>query len=229
MSDTKGDATQNSASRDGAIDRVLEYLFMSSPASIESFQLTRLNAAANLRKELHEVFDELVEAEVQARLAQCVLARKGSENLAVAGSITIGSGANHNAQIAAARATIRLTNRSPTRSPSRVVTRRSAAADSAASSCIARFHSTGPDDSKHSSIKSRIRSRTVRPKNRPGRAIPAKLTIRPLITRSATATRTPRFRASLHLVATPATISKSSRATTTLLSFRRPNRNSIAI
>jgi hypothetical protein len=189
-----------------------------------------LNAAANLRKELHEVFDELVEAEVQARLAQCVLARKGSENLAVAGSITIGSGANHNAQIAAARATIRLTNRSPTRSPSRVVTRRSAAADSAASSCIARFHSTGPDDSKHSSIKSRIRSRAVRPKHRPARAIPAKLTNRALITRSPTANRA-RFPASLHLVATPATISKSSRATTTLLSFRSPNsnRNSIAI
>src|SRR5579864_5568158 len=180
MSHTKGDATQDSASRDGAIDRALEYLFMSSAASIESFQLSRLNAAANLRKELHEVFDELVEAEVQARLAQCVLARKGSENLAAAGSIAIGSGANHNAQIAAARATIRLTNRSPTRSPTRspirAATRRTAPADSAASSCIARFNSTGPDDSKHSSIKSRIRSRTVRPKNRPARAIPAKLT-----------------------------------------------------
>jgi hypothetical protein len=76
MPGTKGDANQDSPSRDGAIDRTLEYLFTSSGASIESFHLSRLNAVANLRKELHEIFDEWVEAEVQARLAQGLLARK---------------------------------------------------------------------------------------------------------------------------------------------------------
>jgi hypothetical protein len=96
MPGTKGDASQDLPSRDGAIDRALEYLFTSSGASLESFHLSRLNAVANLRKELHEILDEWVEAEVQARLAQGLLARKNSENLAAAGSITIGSGENRN-------------------------------------------------------------------------------------------------------------------------------------
>ena len=113
----------------------LEYLFTSSGASIESFRLSRLNAIANLRKELHEIFDEWVEAEVQARLAQGLLARKNSENLAAASSITINSGEKRAAQIAATRSTIRL----PTRLPTRTATRRTAAADSAARSCIARL------------------------------------------------------------------------------------------
>ena len=86
MPGTKGDANQDSPSRDGAADRALEYLFTSSGASLESFHLSRLNAVANLRKEMHEIFDEWVEAEVQARLAQELLARKNSENLVAAGS-----------------------------------------------------------------------------------------------------------------------------------------------
>ena len=100
MPDTKGDANQDSPSREDAIDRPLEYLFTSSGASIESFHLSRLNAVANLRKELHKIFEEWVEAEVQARLAQWLLARKNSETLAHPGSVTIDSGGNCNARIA---------------------------------------------------------------------------------------------------------------------------------
>lgn len=220
---TKGDAGQDSPSREDAIDGPFEYLLTSSSASVESFHLSRLNAVANLRKELHELFEEWVEAEVQARLAQWLLARKNSENLAAAGSITIASTENRNAQIAATPST--------TRSHTRTTTRHTAAADSAARSCVVRLNSTASDDSNHSSIKSRIRGRPVGAKNRAARTLPATLTSRPLITHSATVIRTPRFPAFVHLVATPesATNSKSNKATTTLLSFRRPNRNSIAI
>jgi hypothetical protein len=220
---TKEDAGQDSPSREDAIDGPFEYLLTSSSASIESFHLSRLNAVANLRKELHELFEEWVEAEVQARLAQWLLARKNSENLAPAGSITIASTENRNAQIAATPST--------TRSHTRTTTRHTAAADSAARSCVVRLNSTASDDSNHSSIKSRIRGRPVGAKNRAARTLPATLTSRPLITHSATVIRTPRFPAFVHLVATPesATNSKSNKATTTLLSFRRPNRNSIAI
>jgi len=227
MPGTNGDANQDSPSRDGAIDRALEYLFTSSGASIESFHLSRLNAVANLRKEIHEIFDEWVEAEVQARLAQGLLARKNSENIAAAGSITINSGEKRAAQIAATCSTIRL----PTRLPTRTATRRTAAPDSAARSCIARLGSNHSDNSKHASINSSIRGRTVRAKNRSPRAVTAKLTSRPLITRSATVSRTPRFPLFARPAAAPisANISKSSKATPTLLSFRRPNRNSIAI
>jgi hypothetical protein len=226
MPRTKEDAGQDS-SREDAIDGPFEYLLTSSGASIESFHLSRLNAVANLRKELHELFEEWVEAEVQARLAQWLLARKNSETLAAAGSITIASTENRNAQIAATPST----SRSPTRSPTRTTTRRTAAADSAARSCVARLNSTGSDDSNHSSIKSRIRGRPVGARNRAAGTVPATLTSRALITRPATVSRTPRFPAFVHLVATPesANISKSNKATTTLLSFRRPNRNSIAI
>jgi hypothetical protein len=220
---TKEDAGQDSPSREDAIEGPFEYLLTSSSASIESFRLSRLNAVANLRKELHELFEEWVEAEVQARLAQWLLARKNSENLAAAGSITIASTENRNAQIAATPST--------TRSPTRTTTCHTAAADSAARSCVVRLNSTASDDSNHSSIKSRIRGRPVGAKNRAARTLPATLTSRPLITHSATVIRTPRFPAVVHLVATPesATNSKSNKATTTLLSFRRPNRNSIAI
>jgi len=204
---TKEDAGQDSPSREEAIEGPFEYLLTSSGASIESFHLSRLNAVANLRKELHELFEEWVEAEVQARLAQWLLARKNSETLAAAGSITIASTENRNAQIAATPST----SRSPTRSPTRTTTRRTAAADSAARSCVARLHSTASDDSNRSSIKSRIRGRAIGAKNRAARTLPATLTSRPLITHSATVIRTPRLPAFVHLVATPesATTSKS--------------------
>ena len=91
MPRSKGDAKQNSGSREDAIDRPLEYLFTSSDASIESFRLSRLNAVANLRKELHEIFEEWIEAEVQARLAQWLLARKNPERAAAVDPATIDS------------------------------------------------------------------------------------------------------------------------------------------
>lgn len=91
MPRSKVDAKQSSASQGDAIDRPLEYLFASSDASIESFRLSRLNAVANLRKELHEIFEEWVEAEVQARLAQWLLARKNPERAAAADPATIDS------------------------------------------------------------------------------------------------------------------------------------------
>lgn len=219
MPGTKAGANQDSASREDAIDRPLEYLFTSSGASIESFHLSRLNAVANLRKELHEIFEEWVEAEVQARLAQWLLARKNSETLADAGSITIELGGSC-AQISAAR------------SPTRTATRRTAAADFAVRSCIACLNSRDPDNSSNSSIDSSIRGRAMRAKNRAARAVTAKLTNRPVITRSAIVSRTQRFPVFVHPDAAPesASISKSSKATPTLLSFRRPNRNnSIAI
>jgi hypothetical protein len=223
MPGTKGDANQDSPSRDGAIDRALEYLFTSSGASLESFHLSRLNAVANLRKEMHEIFDEWVEAEVQARLAQELLARKNSENLVAAGSITIGSGENRNPQIVVTRSTAC--------SPARTATRRTAAADSAGRNCIARLGSNNSHNSKHASINSTIRGRAVGAKNRAARAVTAKLTSRPLITRSATISRAPRFPLFLRpaAAAIAANISKSSKATPTLLSFRRPNHNSIAV
>jgi hypothetical protein len=228
MPGTKGDANQDSPSRDGVIDRALEYLFTSSGASLESFHLSRLNAVANLRKELHEIFDEWVEAEVQARLAQGLLARKNSENLAAADSITIGSGENRNPQIVVTRSTACLPARTATR---RTATRRTAAADSAARNCIARLGSNNSHNSKRASINSTIRGRAVRAKNRATRAVAAKLTSRPLITRSATVSRTPRFPLFLRpaAAAISANISKSSKATPTLLSFRHPNRKSIAV
>jgi hypothetical protein len=83
---SKGDAKQSSASQEDAMSGPLEYLFTSSEASVESFHLTRLNRVANLRKELHEIFEEWVEAEVQARLAQWILARKNPERAAAGDS-----------------------------------------------------------------------------------------------------------------------------------------------
>jgi hypothetical protein len=82
MSRFKGDAKQKKASPEGDIELPLKYLCSSSDASVESFQLSRLNAIANLRKEMCEIFDELLEAEVQARMAQWLLARENREHAA---------------------------------------------------------------------------------------------------------------------------------------------------
>jgi hypothetical protein len=57
----------------------LEYLVESSQASLESFELSRLNRASNLRKELCQVADEWVQAEVSFRLARWILDRKRAE------------------------------------------------------------------------------------------------------------------------------------------------------
>jgi len=62
----------------------LKYLCTSSTPSLESFELARLNAIANLRKELCEVLGEWVEAEIQSRLARKLLQRAESEGIALA-------------------------------------------------------------------------------------------------------------------------------------------------
>jgi hypothetical protein len=46
------------------------YILSSSDATLESLELSRLNAVSNLRKELHQVVEEWIEAEVQARVAR---------------------------------------------------------------------------------------------------------------------------------------------------------------
>jgi hypothetical protein len=51
----------------------LEYLVTSSKAALENFGLARMNAIANLRKELRDVVEEWIEAETQSRLARWVL------------------------------------------------------------------------------------------------------------------------------------------------------------
>ena len=51
----------------------LEYLVTSSEAALETFELARLNKSANLRKELRDVVEEWIEAEIQSRLARWIL------------------------------------------------------------------------------------------------------------------------------------------------------------
>jgi hypothetical protein len=63
----------------GSAHPPLEYLVSSSQSSLESFELARLNAIANLRKELRHLVDEWVEAEIQARMARWILERKRLE------------------------------------------------------------------------------------------------------------------------------------------------------
>ncbi len=52
---------------------LLEYLVTSSEAALETFELARLNKSANLRKELRDVVEEWIEAEIQSRLARWIL------------------------------------------------------------------------------------------------------------------------------------------------------------
>jgi hypothetical protein len=51
----------------------VEYLLRCSKPSLESFELSRLNRVANLRKELRMLVEDWIEAEVEARLAHWVL------------------------------------------------------------------------------------------------------------------------------------------------------------
>lgn len=57
----------------------LDYLLTSSQMSLESVELARLNRAANLRKELCDVVEEWIDAEVDARLARSILEWRRSE------------------------------------------------------------------------------------------------------------------------------------------------------
>ena len=57
----------------------MKYLATSSDTSLESFRLSRMNRAANLRKELFDVVEEWIEAEVEARVAERLLERSEKE------------------------------------------------------------------------------------------------------------------------------------------------------
>jgi hypothetical protein len=237
MPRSKRDAKQSSASQEDAIDRPLEYLFTSSYASIESFRLSRLNAVANLRKELHEIFEEWVEAEVQARLAQWLLARKNPERAAAAHPATIDS-LDRSAARRTIRPAARLTAiRSITRATLDSAAQSALARPSAADSPLARVTTIEPSDFatigsaaiECAITRSATRAADSRPMNRPA------------FTRSATACRTmqslalvhpsailkPRklskalLRASMNSSRTPPAVNKQSRHRLTLLPLSR--------
>ena len=54
----------------GSVCPAFEYLTTCSAAAVESFELSRLNRAANLRKQLRQLIDQCIECEAEARLAQ---------------------------------------------------------------------------------------------------------------------------------------------------------------
>ncbi|HKV03488.1 MAG TPA: hypothetical protein VJO53_00115 [Candidatus Acidoferrales bacterium] len=57
----------------GAARPPLGYLETCSEAALESMELSRLNRAANLRKELREILEDWIESEVDARMARWLL------------------------------------------------------------------------------------------------------------------------------------------------------------
>lgn len=57
-------------------NRHVEYLLRCSKPSLESFELSRLNQIANLRKQLRELVEAWIDAEVEARLARWILERR---------------------------------------------------------------------------------------------------------------------------------------------------------
>jgi hypothetical protein len=57
----------------------LEYLATCSQMSLESVELSRLNRAANLRKEFQELLQEWIDTEVDARLARSILEWRRSQ------------------------------------------------------------------------------------------------------------------------------------------------------
>jgi hypothetical protein len=54
-------------------DPPLEYLYSASVSSLESYELSRLNHAANLRREIATLLDQWIEETVHAQLARWVL------------------------------------------------------------------------------------------------------------------------------------------------------------
>ena len=65
----------------------VNYLLTCSEPSLESFELARLNHIANFRKQIREIVDEWIAAEVEARLARWVLdQRRGQDQGAISSS-----------------------------------------------------------------------------------------------------------------------------------------------
>jgi hypothetical protein len=58
----------------------LSYLVTCSQMSLESVELARLNQAANLRKEFHQILEEWIDSEVDARLARSLLQWRRDQN-----------------------------------------------------------------------------------------------------------------------------------------------------
>lgn len=54
-------------------DPPLDYLHSASASSLESYELSRLNHAANLRREIAALLDQWIEETVHARLARWIL------------------------------------------------------------------------------------------------------------------------------------------------------------
>jgi hypothetical protein len=56
----------------------LEYLRQASPASLQSFELSRLNHAANLRREIAVLIDQWIQESSEAMLARWMLEQRNS-------------------------------------------------------------------------------------------------------------------------------------------------------
>jgi hypothetical protein len=59
----------------------LGYLVTCSQMALESVELSRLNRASNLRKEFHQILEEWIDSEVDARLARSILEWKRDQDL----------------------------------------------------------------------------------------------------------------------------------------------------
>src|SRR5882672_5205933 len=64
----------------GAPRPPMDYLAQCSQMSLESMELARLNQSPNLRKEFLQVLHELIESEVDARLARAILEWRRSQS-----------------------------------------------------------------------------------------------------------------------------------------------------
>ena len=62
----------------GSVHPQLDFLAAFSRTSLESFELSRLNLVANLRKELHQLVDEWIEAEIESRIARWLIEDRGT-------------------------------------------------------------------------------------------------------------------------------------------------------
>jgi len=60
----------------------LDFFLTSSATGLESFELSRMTRAANLRKELRDIMEEWIETEVNARVARWVLESRRAQMLA---------------------------------------------------------------------------------------------------------------------------------------------------
>lgn len=62
-------------------DAPLDYLHSASTSSLESYELSRLNHAANLRREISVLLDQWIDETVQARLARWMIADRSTRRV----------------------------------------------------------------------------------------------------------------------------------------------------